>query len=61
MGLMAVVTWKLAITALVDWVSIGIAVLSVMAVFRFQINSAWLVLGGGIIGLCTHLLTRSLG
>jgi chromate transporter len=56
MALMAVVTWKLATTALVDWVSVVVALLSVVAVFRLQINSAWLVLGGGVVGVLARLL-----
>jgi chromate transporter len=51
LGLMAVVTWTLARSALVDWVTVILAVLSLIAVFRFKINSAWLVLGGAIVGL----------
>ncbi|WP_448596161.1 chromate efflux transporter [Thermoleptolyngbya sp.] len=51
LGLMAVVTWTLARAAVVDWVTVILAVLSLIAVFRFKINSAWLVLGGAIVGL----------
>ncbi|NET48666.1 MAG: chromate efflux transporter [Merismopedia sp. SIO2A8] len=51
LGLMAGVTYTLARAALVDWVTIVLAVLSAIAVFRFKINSAWLVLAGGTIGL----------
>jgi chromate transporter len=55
MGLMAVVTWKLAMAALFDWVTVTLALLSCGVVFRFQINSAWLVLAGGVVGLLVHL------
>ncbi|WP_448604889.1 chromate efflux transporter [Thermoleptolyngbya sp.] len=51
LGLMAVVTWTLARAAVVDWVTVILAVLSLIAVFRFKVNSAWLVLGGAIVGL----------
>jgi len=51
LGLMAVVTWTLARAAVVDWVTVILAALSLIAVFRFKINSAWLVLGGAIVGL----------
>ncbi len=51
MGLMAVVAGKLALTAFVDVVTVGIAVLSAVALFRFRINSAWLIVGGAVIGL----------
>ena len=55
LGLMAGVTYILARTALVDSLTSVLAVLSVIAVFRFNINSAWLVLIGGAIGLLSHL------
>ncbi len=53
---MAVVTWKLASTAVLDWVTGVLALLSCLAVFRFQINASWLVLGGGLVGLAFHLI-----
>jgi chromate transporter len=56
LGLMAGVTYTLGRTALVDWLTIVIAILSAVAVFRLKINSAWLVLAGGTIGLAAHLL-----
>lgn len=55
LGLMAAVTFTLARTALVDWLTIVLAVLGAIALFRFRVNSAWLVLGGGAIGLLRHL------
>ncbi|BAY09477.1 chromate transporter [Calothrix sp. NIES-2098] len=56
LGLMAGVTYTLGRAALVDWLTIIVAILSAIAVFRFKINSAWLVLAGGAIGLGLHLL-----
>lgn len=56
LGLMAVVTYTLSRTALIDWVTIILAVASAIAVFRFRINSAWLVLAGGVIGLTLQFL-----
>lgn len=50
LGLMAVVTWQLGNTALVDWLTILVAAISVVLVFRTSINSAWLVIGGAVIG-----------
>jgi chromate transporter len=50
LGLMAGVVFTLGRTALVDGVTIGLAVLAAIAVFRYKINSAWIVLAGGIIG-----------
>jgi chromate transporter len=54
LGLMAGVTYTLGQTALIDGLTIVLAVLSAIAVFR-QVNSAWLVLVGGAIGLAVHL------
>jgi chromate transporter len=55
LGLMAGVTYTLGRSALVDWLSIIIGIVSAIAVFRFQINSTWLVLAGGAIGLASHI------
>lgn len=56
LGLMAAVTWQLAQTALVDALTIVVAIVSAIVVFRFKINSAWLVLAGGVIGFFYQLL-----
>ncbi len=56
LGLMAGVTYTLGRAALVDWLTIILAILSAIAVFRFKINSAWLVLAGGAVGLASHIL-----
>lgn len=50
LALMAVVTWQLGVAAVIDWLTLVLAILSAVAVFRFKINSAWLVLGGALIG-----------
>jgi chromate transporter len=50
LGLMAGVVFTLGRAALVDWVTIVLAVLAAIAVFRFKINSAWIVLVGGVVG-----------
>jgi chromate transporter len=55
LGLMAGVTYTLGQAALVDGLSVVVAILSGIAVFRFRINSAWLVLMGGAIGVVSHL------
>jgi chromate transporter len=56
LGLMAGVIYTLGRAALVDWLTILLAIVSAIVVFRFKINSAWLVLAGGIIGFATHIL-----
>ena len=50
LGLMAVVTYTLAKAAVIDLFTVILIVLNLLAVFRFKINSAWLVISGGIIG-----------
>lgn len=49
-ALMAGVTWNLGQTALIDGTTIAIGIISLAVILRFSINSAWLVLGGGIAG-----------
>ncbi|ACK64784.1 chromate transporter, chromate ion transporter (CHR) family [Rippkaea orientalis PCC 8801] len=56
LGLMAGVAYTLGITALIDWLTVILAIVSAIIIFRFKINSAWLVLSGGFIGLASHLL-----
>ena len=56
LGLMAFVTWQLARAALVDWVTVSLAVMSAILLFRWRVNSAWLVLGGAIIGVAAPVL-----
>jgi len=51
LALMAVVTWQLGRAALVDPVTIGLAVVAAFLLLRYRLNSAWLVLGGAIVGL----------
>lgn len=57
LGLMAAVTYTLGRAALVDWLTVVLAGLCAIAVFRFKINSAWLVLAGAIVGFLAQLLT----
>ena len=59
LGLMAAVTWQLGRAAVIDWFTAVLALISVVLVFRLKINSAWLVLGGGIIGLVSKLLSAT--
>jgi chromate transporter len=56
LALMAVVTWQLGAAALVDWLTVALALASAVLLLRWRINSAWLVLGGAIIGLSKALL-----
>lgn len=59
LGLMAGVTYTLGRTALTDGLTLALAILSAIALFRFKVNSAWLVLAGGAIGLTAYLLAQT--
>jgi len=50
MSLMVVVTYQLGRAAIIDLPTIALAVISGVLLFRFRLNSAWLVLSGGIAG-----------
>lgn len=56
MGLMAAVTWELARVAIVDWLTSLLAIVAAVLLFRYRLNSAWLVLGGAIVALVYYLL-----
>jgi chromate transporter len=51
LALMAVVTWPLARSADVDWITVAITVASLFLLLRVRVNSMWLVLAGAVIGL----------
>jgi chromate transporter len=51
LALMAVVTWQLGREAIVDLPTLGIAVTAAAALFASRINSAWLILAGGLLGV----------
>jgi chromate transporter len=50
-GLMIAVTWQLGRAALIDSATAGVAVLSGLLLIYAEINSAWLILTGGLLGL----------
>jgi chromate transporter len=50
LALMAVVTARLGAAALVDAVTVALALLSAVVLLRWRVNSAWLVVGGAAIG-----------
>jgi chromate transporter len=51
LALMAEVTWQLARAALVNPLTIAIAALALLALFRTRVNSALLILAGGAVGV----------
>ena len=50
-ALMAGVTFRLGADALRSWPSCVIALASLVVLLRWKVNPAWVVLGGGIVGL----------
>jgi chromate transporter len=50
-GLMAAVAWQLGTTSIVDGLTAALGLLATLLLIRFRVNSAWLVLGGALIGL----------
>src|SRR3974390_1725749 len=57
LALMAVVTWQLAQSALVDATTVAVAAVSVLAVFLFpRLNSAWLIAGAGLLGALRYVI-----
>jgi chromate transporter len=56
LALMAVVTLRLGIAAVVDWLSVLLAILGATLLFKFRVNSIALVLGGAGVGLAASWL-----
>ncbi len=50
LALMAVVAWQLGKASITDWLTISILIVSLIAILRFKINSAWLIFAAGIVG-----------
>jgi chromate transporter len=56
LALMAVVSYQLGRSAIVDWLTVVLAVVSAVLLLRFRINSAWLVLAGAVAGIAARLI-----
>jgi chromate transporter len=50
LALVAVVAWQLGRSSATDWFATSILLISLIAIFRFKLNSAWLILGAGVVG-----------
>ncbi|HEV3419305.1 MAG TPA: chromate efflux transporter [Candidatus Acidoferrum sp.] len=55
-ALMAFVGWQFGRAALVNVPAIILAVLSAVLIFRYKVNSTWLVLGGAAAGIALGLI-----
>lgn len=51
LALMAVVTFQLARSALVDWLTVALAIAAAGMLLRYRISSTWLVAAGALVGL----------
>jgi chromate transporter len=58
LALMAVVSWQLVRTSIIDAPTAALALISSVALFRFRMNSAWLVLFGAVAGLAIRSVMR---
>lgn len=56
LALMAVVSYQLGRSAIVDWITALLAIVSLVLLVRFRTNSAWLVLGGALLGIASRAL-----
>jgi len=50
-GLMSAVVWQLGTSSIVDLLTLALFLLAAVLLIRYRLNSAWLVLGGGAVGL----------
>lgn len=55
LALMAVVSWPLFASAVVDWITLAITAITLFLLLRFRANSMWLVLGGALAGVVRTL------
>jgi len=51
LGLMLAVSLQLSRAAVVDWPTAALALLAGFALFRFRLNSTWLIAAGAVLGL----------
>lgn len=55
-GLMAAVTVELGRAALIDLVTVALALAAAVLLIRYKVNSTWLILGGAIVGLLVNFI-----
>ncbi|HTN84892.1 MAG TPA: chromate transporter, partial [Sorangium sp.] len=56
LALMAVVSYRLARAALVDWLTVALAIMATLLLVRYRVSSLWLILAGAAIGIVSvHL------
>ena len=55
LALMFVVSWELCSVAIVDALTVGIAIFAALLLFRYRLNTMWLIAGGAAAGLVKSL------
>jgi chromate transporter len=58
LGLMAAVTWTLGLAGITDWFTIALTIAALFLVFRYKVNSTWLILGGALLGIVYKVLIK---
>lgn len=56
LGLMAAVTFQLAVSSLTDFFTIIIAAISLVLLLRYKVNSTWLIAGGALAGFIVSFI-----
>jgi len=60
LGLMAAVTVELGRSALIDPLTIALALAAAVLLTRYKLNATWLILGGALVGLASEWVTGAL-
>ena len=58
LGLMAAVTWELGRAGVIDWFTIVLTIAALFLVFKYKVNSTWLILGGALAGIAYKMLFK---
>lgn len=58
LGLMAVVSFKLGIASLTDGSAIGIFIVSIFVLIKYKVNSAWVIVAGGLVGWISSFIMK---
>jgi chromate transporter len=56
LGLMAGITWQIGAAALTDPISIGVALVALFLLLRYELPAPWLILGGAVVGVVRVLV-----
>ncbi len=56
LGLMAGVTWRIGLNALVDPLTVGMGLVAFLLLLRFRLPAPWLILAGALVGVAKTIL-----